>query len=500
MRRVVLAMIGIMPCAAFALLAAVTGAAAVDSSAPAPATLSPDAIIASLNASIDWYRQTGVTMREVYRSGALFAVEDQETARQALQRAFATARARAALLKLTPGAESKPTPAQERLAEARAGLEMAIKAEEQWAARAPKAEREAVRRRLALERARLETMKQMQAFEASLPSNVPSDLTQQIDTLERAVPEVRAGAAASEPTSSTSLVDAGSRTLGLVNRLIRLRQSRISVDDLSAATASLARAVTAEARATGDELRSLGARLSMLAENPEAAGPEDGDQAFQAGLARAKALAGVLVPLRQEASLLRHYGDDLRGWTRALDLETRNVLKTLGVELVRVAVVIGLILVGAVLWRFLTVRYIADASRRRLLLTARTIVVTTAIALVLVFHFASELTALVTALGFAAAGIAFALQNVILALAGYFAMLSPNGIRVGDHVSLQGPFAYVNGEVMDIGFVRIRLRELAGDPPKPTGRIVVFPNSVVFTGTFFKHSTGEDAGPLRRSA
>jgi len=134
------------------------------------------------------------------------------------------------------------------------------------------------------------------------------------------------------------------------------------------------------------------------------------------------------------------------------------------------------------------------------LLTARTIVITTAIALVLVFHFASELTALVTALGFAAAGIAFALQNVILALAGYFAMLSPNGIRIGDRVSLQGPFGYVTGEVDEIGFVRIRLRELAGDPPKPTGRIVVFPNSVVFTGTFFKNPNGEDAGPLRRSA
>ena len=52
---------------------------------------------------------------------------------------------------------------------------------------------------------------------------------------------------------------------------------------------------------------------------------------------------------------------------------------------------------------------------------------------------------------------------------------------------------------MDIGFVRIRLRELAGDPPRPTGRIVVFPNSVVFTGTFFKHA-GEDTPPLRRSA
>src|SRR5947208_15145841 len=122
-----------------------------------------------------------------------------------------------------------------------------------------------------------------------------------------------------------------------------------------------------------------------------------------------------------------------------------------------------------------------------MIMTVRTFVVTTTIALVIVFHFASELTPLVTALGFAAAGIAFALQNVILALVGYFAMLSPNGIRVGDRVSLQGPFAYVYGEVMEIGFLRIRLRELAGEPPPPTGRSVGFRNCGVFPGACCTH-------------
>jgi small-conductance mechanosensitive channel len=100
---------------------------------------------------------------------------------------------------------------------------------------------------------------------------------------------------------------------------------------------------------------------------------------------------------------------------------------------------------------------------------------------------------LVTGLGFAAAGIAFALQNVILAVAGYFTMVAPNGIRVGDRVSLQGPFGYVHGEVAEIGFVRVKLNELAGEPLKPTGRVVVFPNSVVFTGTFFKDPAGDSA-------
>jgi hypothetical protein len=478
-------------------LAGLAGVVAADATPSSP-TVTAEATLAALNAAIEWYRDARVTMRAVNRAGALFAAEDQETARQALQRAFAVARARAALLKQSPDAPATPAP-QERLAEARAGLEAAIRAEEQWAARAPASERAAARRRLELERARLEIMKQMQGFNASLAAGAPTDLAQQIDALEQSVPEVRGALMTPESASGPSAADGGSRTLGLVSRLIRLRESRGSVDELSTATAALSRSVTADMRAVGDALRSLGGRLSTLAENPEAAPAGEGDREFHTGLSRARALAAVLVPLREQASLLRRYGDDLRGWTRALDAETRGVIKTLGLELLRLAAVIALVLVGAAAWRFLTLRYIADASRRRLLLTARTVVVVTALALVIVFHFASELTALVTALGFAAAGIAFALQNVILALAGYFAMLSPNGIRVGDRVSLQGPFAYVNGEVLDIGFVRIRLRELAGDPPKPTGRIVVFPNSVVFTGTFFKHS-GDDTAPLRRSA
>jgi hypothetical protein len=492
MRKLSLLTVGLLIGLGFA---AAADPASDDVSAP---SATPETIVSSLNASIDWYRDARVTMREVNRTGALFAAEDQETARQALQRAFAVARARAALLKQNPDTPATP-PAQQRLADARAGLETAIKAEEDWLRRAPPAERAAARRRLELERARLAIMTQLQGFSASVASGAPADLSQQIDALEQSVPELRAPAAPPEPAPSV-IPDAGSRTLGLVTRLIRLRQSRANVDELMSATAALSRSVSADTRAIGDALRPLGTRLSTLAENPGAAPATDVDREFQTLLTRAKTLGAVLVSLREQASLLRRYGDDLRGWTRALDTETRAVLKSLGLEVLRLAAVIGVVLIGAVVWRLLTLRYIADASRRRLLLTARTIVVMTALALVIVFHFASELTALVTALGFAAAGIAFALQNVILALAGYFAMLSPDGIRVGDRVSLQGPFGYVHGEVVEIGFVRIRLRELTGDPSQPTGRIVVFPNSVVFTGTFIKHPPGEDAVPLRRSA
>src|SRR5205814_752078 len=139
-------------------------------------------------------------------------------------------------------------------------------------------EREAARRRLELERARLEILKQLQGFSASLASGAPMDLSQQIDALEQSVPELR-GRLATAESAAAPAVDTGSRTWGLVNRLIRLRQSRTSVDELSASTAALSRSVTADTRAIGEELRALGTRLSTLAENPDAAPAADGDRA-----------------------------------------------------------------------------------------------------------------------------------------------------------------------------------------------------------------------------
>src|SRR5262249_49457671 len=177
-----------------------------------------------------------------------------------------------------------------------------------------------------------------------------------------------------DPAAAAAPPDAGARTLGQVNRLIRLRQSRVSVDDLTGATASLSRSVTTDLRALGDELRSLGSRLSTLAENVGGGPADDAERDFQAGLARAKALGAILVPLREQTSLLRRYGDDLKGWTRAIDTETGDVLKSPGLEALRLGVVIGIVLLGAVLWRYLTLRYITDTYRRRLLLTLRTVV------------------------------------------------------------------------------------------------------------------------------
>ncbi|HUO04608.1 MAG TPA: mechanosensitive ion channel domain-containing protein, partial [Candidatus Binataceae bacterium] len=90
----------------------------------------------------------------------------------------------------------------------------------------------------------------------------------------------------------------------------------------------------------------------------------------------------------------------------------------------------------------------------------------------------------------AAAGIALALQNVILSIAGYFFLIGRFGIRVGDRVEISG----TTGDVIDIGLVKLSLMELGGVgvARQPTGRVVVFSNAIVFqpNGHFFKQAPG----------
>jgi hypothetical protein len=45
--------------------------------------------------------------------------------------------------------------------------------------------------------------------------------------------------------------------------------------------------------------------------------------------------------------------------------------------------------------------------------------------------------------------------------------------------------------VIEIGVVRTRLQELAGEPFQRTGRTIVVPNSVAFTGSFIKHAPSD---------
>jgi small-conductance mechanosensitive channel len=99
------------------------------------------------------------------------------------------------------------------------------------------------------------------------------------------------------------------------------------------------------------------------------------------------------------------------------------------------------------------------------------------IVLVVALSFTSDLASLATFFGLLTAGLAIALQNVIVSALGYFMLVGKRGIKLGDRVQISG----TTGEVTDIGWLQFQIREIDKATGQPTGNIVTFPNSFVLS-------------------
>lgn len=108
----------------------------------------------------------------------------------------------------------------------------------------------------------------------------------------------------------------------------------------------------------------------------------------------------------------------------------------------------------------------------------RRFVITFAILLVVALGLFTSVSSIATFAGFITAGLAVALQNVILSVVAYFFLIGRYGLRVGDRVTVSG----VTGQVIDIGLVRFSVMEFAGIGPDvhASGRVAVFANSIIF--------------------
>ena len=106
-------------------------------------------------------------------------------------------------------------------------------------------------------------------------------------------------------------------------------------------------------------------------------------------------------------------------------------------------------------------------------------------------------TRLASVLGLIGAGVAFALQRVITAVAGYFVILRGKTFNVGDRIVMGG----VRGDVIDLSFMQTRIMEMGqspkeqGDAPSMwirsrqfTGRIVTVTNDKVFDEPVYNYT------------
>jgi small-conductance mechanosensitive channel len=95
-------------------------------------------------------------------------------------------------------------------------------------------------------------------------------------------------------------------------------------------------------------------------------------------------------------------------------------------------------------------------------------------------------------LGLAAAGLAFAMQEVVGAVAGWFNVLSGRIYRVGDRIQMAG----VQGDVIDITPLRTKLLEIGSESDQKTwvkgrqftGRVVSVSNKATFTEPLYNYS------------
>ncbi len=102
-----------------------------------------------------------------------------------------------------------------------------------------------------------------------------------------------------------------------------------------------------------------------------------------------------------------------------------------------------------------------------------------------------------TAFGFVTAGLAFALQKVVTAVAAYFVILRGKTFNVGDRIQMAG----VRGDVVALGFILTTIMEMGeppgeqSDPPamwvrarQYTGRIVTITNDKIFDEPVYNYS------------
>ena len=220
--------------------------------------------------------------------------------------------------------------------------------------------------------------------------------------------------------------------------------------------------------------------------------PPASPQQFQELTDQFRQLSAVVLPLSQEIVMLDQASANLQEWRTSILRESKYAARALFVRVGMIVLALSFVLILSEVWRRLTYKYIHDARRRRQFLLMRRFVMGFLFGVVLILGFVSEFSSLATFAGFVTAGIAVGLQTVLLSVAAYFFVVGRYGIHVGDRISVSG----VTGDVIDISLVRLYLIELAGTGIDlyPTGRVVVFSNSVLFQATtpLFKQIPGTE--------
>lgn len=492
------------------LITAVAGLAFAQDSSP---NSSPEDIISFLNQAIVWSRQLSTQQQLVTEpSDALFLNDNRQIADQVVKLSFDFARARAQAMASQPAGanaagQAQPPSQYQRLADSANKADQKVKdsqqeldrLRQQLATASPKKKQtlqaaiDEVESEQELFQARRDTLRNMLQFATGKASgNVGSGgLLAQVEELSHAVSvalnQETDNAATTQKTANSAAAAAArdrketpTGILPLATDLFTLRRKLNTLDSNLRQTDQLAQAAKNLRAPVLAKVKELTQKGDEVADQPDSQDPAVLAQQrkdLDALTAQFKRLSASMLPLSKQSILLDVYARSTTNWRNTVESQYQAELRGLLLRLLGLAVILGAVLGISELWRRATFKYIVDTRRRYQFLLIRRIVLWGLIAIIVATAFASELGAITTFAGLLTAGIAVALQNVILSVAGYFFLIGKYGVHAGDRVQIGG----VTGEVVDIGLVRLQIMEMGGGlSPRPTGRVVAFSNAVVF--------------------
>jgi small-conductance mechanosensitive channel len=489
--------------------------------APPPA-LEASRIMPFLDQTLTWYRQMGVTQQIASDPSEVTIVTDnRQLAMQIVRLSFDFARAEADAITSNQRstqvqAQTGGTPEQQAMVKAENQIDQDIKnaaselnSLKQKLATATGRQRSLLESQIGqtqseidLQKTRKDAIHNMREFVSGAGGDV-GGLKAQIDALAASIPAI---GAAGNPTGnqpnakdqantnmeattedSTGIWGLGAGLFGVGNKLS-------TINSAIAQTQSLAQASSDLRTPLSNRLRALWREADQLASQPpakDAASAAQQRQQLDELGAEFRQLAAIAIPLSKQDVLFGLYEKSLENWHSEVRGDLKGILERLLARLLILGIFIGFVLVLGEIGKRTVFRYVHEPHRRYQFLLLRKIALAFAITIIVAVGFASRLDSAVTYAGLLTAGIAVALQNVIVAVVGYFFLIGRYGIRVGDRVQISG----VTGEVVDIGLVRMQVMELGGSAADtPTGRVVAFSNSVVFqpTAGIFRQIPGTD--------
>jgi small-conductance mechanosensitive channel len=495
------------------------------------AVMTGDKVVQILDETVDWYRMLGIQQQAATQpSDLLILYANRQTAEKVMALAFEIARANAELLSSEAGAAQASEDAassrslssvQKKLDDERASIrgELDAAKRELAAARQKARQKEAadVQARIAvlqgeldLVSARRNMIANMTQYAAQNDTNGfgANSLKAHIDAIAASIPADVPAPAPVQPAPAPAASSADSSALSLVANtslsrfgiwdltaaVLRISAKARTIDTVSERTAELQGVLDGIRKPPLDQVKALSARADALAAQADAGGKSGPElktirDQYDTVAWLFQQTSSIVIPLNKVDVLLKQYQRNLSNWRDATNRQYREALRALGWRLALFAGLLVLVFVISDLWRRAAYRYVQDTRRRSRLLLLRRIVFWVLVVVIAAATFATELGSLATFAGLITAGLAVAMQSVLVSVVGYFFLIGKYGIRVGDRVQVGN----VTGEVIDLGLVRLHLMELRGDGPMaPTGRVVAFANSIIFqaSGGLFKQIPG----------